>query len=407
MKIAVVGGGAAGLMAAGTARSNGADVTLFERNERLGVKLRITGKGRCNVTNNCTRQEFFDNVVSNPRFLYSAFSEFSNTDTMAFFENLGVPLKTERGNRVFPVSDRAADIADALIRCCTDAGVKILHERVKTIVHNGVFTVSTGNKEYKFDKVIIATGGLSYPRTGSTGDGYKFARAAGHTVTETSPSLVPLVCSDEICPLCQGLSLKNVNLSVYDTEKDKTVFSEQGEMLFTDNGVSGPLVLSASAHMSDIVDGKYKIYIDLKPALDRQTLDKRILRDFAENKNRDIVNSFSALLPSKLIAPFIELSGIPKNKKVNSVTAGERAVIVELLKKLPLSVISTAPVAEAVITRGGVDTKQIEPKTMQSKILPGLYFAGEIIDCDAYTGGFNLQIAFSTGYAAGYHASIT
>ncbi len=407
MRIAVVGGGAAGLMAAGTAASNGADVTLFERNERLGVKLRITGKGRCNVTNNCTREEFFDNVVSNPRFLYSAYSGFSCQDTMTFFESLGVPLKTERGNRVFPVSDKASDIAEALIRFCSGAGVKVIHERVKSVSHIGSFTVKTDVKEYGFDRVIIATGGLSYPRTGSTGDGYKFARSTSHTVTETSPSLVPLVCRDALCPLCQGLSLKNVNLSVYDTEKDRTVFSEQGEMLFTDNGVSGPLILSASAHMKDITPGKYKLYIDLKPALDRQTLDKRLLRDFAENRNRDLINSFSALLPSKLIPAFVELTGIPKNKKVNSVTAAERAVILENLKKLTLSVVSAAPVAEAVVTRGGVDTKEIWPGTMQSKILPGLYFAGEIIDCDAYTGGFNLQIAFCTGYAAGYHASIT
>ena len=406
MRIAVIGAGAAGLMAAGTAGSNGADVTLFERNEKPGVKLRITGKGRCNVTNNCTKEEFFDNVVSNPRFLYSAYSEFSCADTMSFFENLGVPLKTERGNRVFPVSDKAFDIADALIRYCEDGGVKIIHERVKSVSFDGGFTVLT-DKEYKFDKVIIATGGLSYPRTGSTGDGYKFALSAGHNVVKTSPSLVPLICSDALCAECQGLSLKNVTLSVYDAEKDKNVYFEQGEMLFTDKGVSGPLVLSASAHMSDIKPGRYRLYIDLKPALDRQTLDKRLLRDFSENKNRDIINSFSALLPSKLIAPFIELTGIPHDKKVNSITAKERGVILELLKKLPLTVTSAAPVAEAVITRGGVDTKQIEPKTMQSKIQPGLYFAGEIIDCDAYTGGFNLQIAFCTGYAAGYHASTT
>ncbi len=407
MKIAVIGGGAAGLIAAGTAGSNGADVTLFEKNDRLGVKLRITGKGRCNVTNNCDRQTFFDNVVSNPRFLYSAYSEFTAADTMTFFEGLGVPLKTERGNRVFPVSDKASDIAEALIRYCEASGVTIKHERVKRLSNDGGFAVTTSGGEYKFDKVIIATGGLSYPRTGSTGDGYKFARHLGHNVTETSPSLVPLICSDGLCGQCQGLSLKNVTLYVHDNEKDKTVYSEQGEMLFTDNGVSGPLVLSASAHMSDIREGKYGLFIDLKPALDVQTLDKRLLRDFSENKNRDIINSFSALLPSKLIAPFLELTGIPRDKKVNSITVSERAAIVGYLKKLPLHVISAEKIEEAIITRGGVDTKQIEPKTMQSKLVKGLYFAGEIIDCDAYTGGFNLQIAFCTGYAAGYHASQT
>lgn len=406
MKIAVIGGGAAGLMAAGEAASNGADTTLFEKNDRLGVKLRITGKGRCNVTNNCDRQTFFDNVVSNPRFLYSAYSEFTTADTMSFFENLGVPLKTERGNRVFPVSDKASDIVDALARFCEQGGVKVKRERVKKLSHDTDFTVITNGGEYKFDKVIIATGGLSYPRTGSTGDGYKFARDLGHNITKTSPSLVPLICEGALCGQCQGLSLKNVTLYVHDNEKDKTVYSELGEMIFMENGVSGPLVLSASSHMTDIYEGKYKLYIDLKPALDRQTLDKRLLRDFSENKNKDVVNSFSALLPSKLIAPFIKLTGIPRDKKVNSITVSERAAIVEYLKKLPLDVIAAEKIDEAIITRGGVDTKQIEPKTMQSKLVKGLYFAGEIIDCDAYTGGFNLQIAFCTGYAAGHHASL-
>ena len=405
MKIAVIGGGPAGLIAAGTAAGRGADAVLFEKNDRFGVKLRITGKGRCNVTNNCTKEEFFNNVVSNPRFLYSAYSKFDTPSVMSFFEGLGVPLKTERGNRVFPVSDKASDVADALIDYCRKNGVKFINEKVCKIAKKDGFHIISTKKEYVFDRVVIAAGGLSYPKTGSTGDGYVFAKDLGHSVTELSPSLVPLICNDDICGKCQGLSLKNVKLTACDTVTGKTVYEEQGEMLFTDNGVSGPLVLSASAHMRDVSDGRYKLYIDLKPALDEKTLDRRLLRDFSENKNKDVINAFSALLPSKLIAPFVELTGIPSYKKVNSITVGERGRIAELLKRLPLTVKSTAPIAEAVITRGGVDTKQIDPKTMQSKLTPGLYFAGEIIDCDAYTGGFNLQIAFCTGYTAGVSAS--
>ena len=405
MKTAVVGGGAAGLIAAGAAAENGASVTLFEKNERPGAKLRITGKGRCNVTNNCGKEAFFENVVSNPRFLYSAYSKFDCSAVMAFFESLGVPLKTERGNRVFPVSDKASDIVDALIKYCRENGVKIINEKVCGIEKADGFDIETSRKKYAFDRVVIATGGLSYPRTGSSGDGYAFAKSLGHNVTDLSASLVPLICCDEICGQCQGLSLKNVCLTAYDTVSGRTVYEEQGEMLFTDNGVSGPLVLSASAHMNTAEPGRYKLFIDLKPALDIKTLDKRILRDFSENKNKDIITAFSALLPSKFIAPFVALTGIPHDKKVNSVTAAEREKIAELLKRLPLTVKSKAPIAEAVVTRGGVDTKQIDPKTMQSKLIPGLYFAGEVIDCDAYTGGFNLQIAFCTGYTAGISSS--
>ena len=405
MKTAVIGGGAAGLIAAGVAAQNGADVVLFEKNERYGAKLRITGKGRCNVTNNCEKEAFFDNVVSNPRFLYSAYSKFDCSAVMSFFESLSVPLKTERGNRVFPVSDKASDIADALIGFCRVNGVKMTNEKVCDVKKSDRFEIKTSRKEYVFDRVIIAAGGLSYPRTGSTGDGYAFAKSLGHNVTELSASLVPLICCDDICGKCQGLSLKNVNLTVIDSKTGKTVYEEQGEMLFTDSGVSGPLVLSASAHMNETEPDRYKLFIDLKPALDIKTLDKRLLRDFSENKNKDIINAFSALLPSKLIAPFVELTGIPHDKKVNSVTAAERERIAKLLKRLPLTVKSKAPIAEAVITRGGVDTKQIDPKTMQSKLIPGLFFAGEVIDCDAYTGGFNLQIAFCTGYTAGLSAA--
>lgn len=403
MKIAVIGGGAAGLFAAGVALHRGADVTVFEKNDRPGVKLRITGKGRCNVTNDCDRDRFFDSVVSNPRFLYSAYSALTPQDVMAFFERLGVPLKTERGGRVFPVSDKASDIVDALVRYC--GAVTFRHEKVLGIRKEDEFEVKTSKGVYRFDRVIIATGGLSYPRTGSDGDGYGFAAAFGHRIIGTSPSLVPLICEEDLCPRCQGLTLKNVTLSALDTSRNKTVFSELGEMLFTDKGVSGPLVLSASAHMKDITPGKYALYIDLKPALDEQTLDRRILRDFSEQKNKNLINSLHDLLPSKLIAPFVELTGIDPDKKVNSVTVSERRKILELLKKLPLTVVSAAPVAEAIITRGGVDTRQIDPKTMQSKLVPGLYFAGEVIDCDAYTGGFNLQIAFSTANAAAVAAS--
>lgn len=407
MKLAVIGGGAAGLFAAGVASHEGADVTLYERNERYGVKLRITGKGRCNVTNDCEPAEFFENVVTNPRFLYSAYSGFSSKDTQAFFEGLGVPLKTERGKRVFPVSDKASDIADALVRYCADGGVGFVCDRIRKLSYDGAFRLTGASAAYSADRVVIATGGLSYPRTGSDGDGYGFARSLGHTVTELTPSLVPLVCREDICPRCRGLSLKNVNLTVFDTKTGKNVFSELGEMLFTDKGVSGPLVLSASAHMRDVTPGRYELYIDLKPALDERTLDKRLLRDFSGNLNKNLSNSFHDLLPSKLIAPFVELCGVDPDKKVNSVSSAERRSILTLLKKLPLTVVSAAPVSEAIITRGGVDTKQIDPKTMQSKLVPGLFFAGEIIDCDAYTGGFNLQIAFSTAYAAAKAASRT
>ena len=401
--VIVVGGGAAGMMASIIAARRGARVLLLERNEFTGQKLRITGKGRCNVTNDCEPDVVIRNTPTGGKFLHSALAAFPPSETKAFFEKLGVPLKTERGGRVFPVSDKASDIVDALVRYC--GAVTFRHEKVLGIRKEDEFEVKTSKGVYRFDRVIIATGGLSYPRTGSDGDGYGFAAAFGHRIIGTSPSLVPLICEEDLCPRCQGLTLKNVTLSALDTSKNKTVFSELGEMLFTDKGVSGPLVLSASAHMKDITPGKYALYIDLKPALDEQTLDRRILRDFSEQKNKNLINSLHDLLPSKLIAPFVELTGIDPDKKVNSVTVSDRRKILELLKKLPLTVVSAAPVAEAIITRGGVDTRQIDSKTMQSKLVPGLYFAGEVIDCDAYTGGFNLQIAFSTANAAAVAAS--
>lgn len=400
MRLAVIGGGAAGLVAAGFAAKLGADVDLYEKNDRCGVKLRITGKGRCNLTNNCTREEFFDNVVSNPKFLYSAYSAFDPQAVMAFFESLGVPLKTERGRRVFPVSDKASDIADALIGFCRENGVRTVRKNVRKIIKNETFSVVCSDRAEKYDKVIVCTGGVSYPKTGSTGDGYAFAKAFGHTVIPPAPSLVPLWCEEPLCAECEGLSLKNVTLTVTEGENGKTVYKEQGEMLFTKNGVSGPLVLSASAHMKDTAPGKYTLHIDLKPALDEKTLDSRILSDFSDNINKNFSNSLSALLPSKLIAPFIVRTGVDPYKKVNAVTAAERKTVVKTLKDLTLTVKSYAPLSEAVITRGGVSTKEIDPKTMQSKIVPGLYFAGEVIDVDAYTGGYNLQIAFCTAYAA-------
>ena len=400
MRVAVIGGGAAGLTAAGHAAKLGADVDLYEKNDRCGVKLRITGKGRCNLTNNCTREEFFDNVVSNPKFLYSAFSAFDPQAVMAFFESLGVPLKTERGRRVFPVSDKASDIVEALIGFCRDNGVKTVRKNVKKILKDGTFSVVCSDRAESYDKVIVCTGGVSYPKTGSTGDGYAFASSFGHTLIPPKPSLVPLYCPDKLCPECEGLSLKNVMLTVTDNASGKTVYKEQGEMLFTGSGVSGPLVLSASAHMKDAAPGRYSLHIDLKPALDEKTLDQRILSDFSGNINKNFSNSLSALLPSKLIAPFIERTGVDPYKKVNAVTAAERKTVVRTLKDLSLDVTSYAPLSEAVVTRGGVCTKEIDPKTMQSKLVPGLYFAGEVIDVDAYTGGYNLQIAFCTAYAA-------
>lgn len=404
-EIAVIGAGAAGLTAAGFAAQSGARVTVFEKNDRPGVKLRITGKGRCNVTNACTRQEFFDNVISNPKFLYSAYSGFDPDAVMEFFEGLGVPLKVERGRRVFPQSDKAADIVNALYAFCLANKVNFLYENVTIIEKGEKFNIYTKTGSKTFDKIIIASGGCSYRATGSSGDGYVFAKRFGHTVVPPQPSLVPLVCSDSLCRECAGLSLKNVELKLTDTQTGKTLFCEMGEMLFTHIGVSGPLVLSASAQMSDVTPGKYRLSIDLKPALDEKTLDRRLLSDFSENLNRNFANSLSALLPSKLIAPVVERSGIPPEEKVNSITSRQRASLLSTLKSLELNVVSKGDMNEAIITRGGVSTREINPKTMESKLVPGLYFAGEIIDVDALTGGYNLQIAFCTAHSAAISAA--
>ncbi len=402
--ICVIGGGAAGMMAAGTANRLGADVTIFESMPFLGKKLAITGKGRCNVTNASATQEFLDNVTKNPRFLYTALASFSTYDTMSLFEDLGVTLKTERGNRVYPESDRAKDIVDAMRKYCKDSTV--INEKVKKIKKNpsGGYTVTTNEKDYIYDKVIIATGGKSYPLTGSDGSGYKLAMSMGHSISELIPSLIPLNSPSPLCSDMQGLSLRNVEIKITD-KSDRVVYTDFGEMMFTHFGVTGPVILSASAHLRKYDISELTLHIDLKPALDEKTLDNRLLSDFKEKSNKDFVNALGDLLPSKMIAPFISLTSISERKKVNAITKEERKIILSTLKdfKIPLS--SYRPIEEAIITSGGIDVKEIDPKTMQSRIEDGLFFAGEIIDVDAYTGGFNLQIAFSTGYLAGKNAA--
>ena len=402
-KIAVIGGGASGLMAAWAAANNGKDVTVFERNARPARKVMITGKGRCNLTNNCDLETFLANTPHGGRFMYSAFSAFSSDDTMAFFEKLGVPLKSERGNRVFPISDKAVDIVDALVSACNSAGVKIVNARVTEISaeNEEVRSLKAENgKEFFFDKIILTTGGMSYPVTGSTGDGYAIASSLGHTVTDLRGSLVPILIKEGFCSKLCGLSLKNVKLSLFEEGKKKPIFSELGEMMFTDFGITGPLVLSASAYIEKEPQ-LYTVKIDLKPALNSDALDKRIQRDFSTEPNKDFINSLDALLPKRLISVIVNLSGIDARKKVNSITREERHRLAETLKNLNLSVLRLRPVEEAVVTSGGITLKEIDPKTMQSKIIKGLYFAGEIIDVDCFTGGFNLQTAFSTGYLAG------
>lgn len=398
--IIIIGGGAAGCFAAVQAARFGKRVALFEKNEKLGRKLRITGKGRCNVTNNSTVEEHMKNIPVNPRFMYSSFSVFDAESTMSFFEELGVPLKTERGSRVFPVSDCANDIADAMAKEMKKLGVQVINKRVtKILTENGaVCGVKAGGEEFSAPSVLIACGGKSYPATGSTGDGYTLAEALGHTVTELKPSLVPLTSPDKFCAEMMGLSLRNVTLKLMDGEK--CIYSELGEMLFTHFGVSGPLVLSASSHIRDMQPNRYKLLIDLKPALSPEQLDVRIQRDFAENLNRDFQNGIRKLLPAKLIPVAVKLSGIAPEQKINGITKEQRRKFGELIKAFPVRISGFRPIDEAIITSGGISTKEINPKTMESKLVSGLYFAGEVIDVDAYTGGFNLQIAFSTAYTA-------
>jgi predicted Rossmann fold flavoprotein len=411
----IIGGGAAGLFAAARLSERGANVTLLERNDKCGKKLSITGKGRCNLTNNCTRDEFFENVVTNPKFLYSAYGGFTSGDAMDYFEKLGVPLKTERGRRVFPVSDKAADVVNALINACKKNGVIFKRYDVKKIITknetaigggaapagniNGIqaIGVTDGKTDIFAEKIIIATGGKSYPGTGSDGSGYRLLSELGIKINQPQASLVPIICAEKYCREMRGLSLRNVNLSA--TENGKTVFSEQGEMMFTDFGITGPLVLSASAHIKNIAAAK--LSIDLKPALDIDTLDRRILRDFSENPNRIVTNSLDKLLPASLRPVMVSLSGIAPEKQVNAVTKDERGRLLTLLKKFPLTPTGFRPIDEAVITRGGIDVREINPKTMEAKTIKNLFFAGEIIDVDAYTGGYNLQIAWSTAAAIG------
>lgn len=396
----VIGGGASGMMCSLIAAQRGIDVILLEPNKMLGRKLRITGKGRCNVTNNCEIKDFFANIPGDGKFLYSALNRFSPHDTMDFFESLGLPLKTERGNRVFPVSDNANDVAGVLVRNLDRYGVRHIRESARQIlVQDGeVCGVKTDSGVISCRAAVICTGGLSYPLTGSAGAGYDLAGKLGHSIVPCRPSLVPLESDDDYCAQMQGFSLKNVTLSAY--ENDKLIYHELGEMLFTHFGVSGPLVLSASSHMRNWGKAKYRLSIDLKPALDEKKLDARLLRDFEKYANRDFANSLNDLAGKAMIPVLVELSGIPADEKVNSITRQQRHDLLRLLKEFPVSVSGPRPIDEAIVTSGGVSTKEINPRTMESKLVKDLYFSGEVMDLDAYTGGFNLQIAWSTAYVA-------
>jgi hypothetical protein len=401
-RVTVIGGGAAGMFAAAVAAQRGNRVIMLEKNKRLGLKLLITGKGRCNITNDAPPDVFIENVPTNPSFLYSAFYSLDSNTVVTFFERLGVKTKVERGNRIFPVSDKAQDVVDALYRNMLDCGVDVrLNECVSEVrVENDSITgVVSNDKFIEADSVIIATGGLSFPETGSTGDGYKFAKDAGHTVIPTYPSLVPLKTKEKWVKRLQGLTLKNVEITV---KNGKTkLFRDFGEMLFTHYGVSGPIILSASSCLAGLYDKGCTVHIDLKPALTFEELDARILRDFAEYINCDYKNSLNDLLPKKMLPVFIELSNIPPDKKIHDITRDERRQIVRLLKNMVVTVTGNAGYAEAVITAGGVCTDEISSSTMESKKIKGLFFAGEVIDVDGFTGGYNLHIAFSTGYLAG------
>ncbi len=418
--VCIIGGGAAGLMAACVAASYGAKVVIFEKNKSnqtlaseeyfdnayLGKKLLITGKGRCNLTNNCTREEFMKNIPRNSKFLFAAYSAFSPQDVMNFFEDRGLMLKTERGNRVFPQSDKSLDVLRTLKREIQKLGCTVINKEITSVntIDGSVRSVTSDDStEYPVAQIIVCTGGLSYPVTGSTGSGYGFARACGHTVSDLRASLVPLTSEDKNCKRLQGLSLRNVTLSLYN-KNSKRVYSELGEMMFTHFGITGPLVLSASAHIEG-EPSEYSVELDLKPGLTEDKLDARVLSDFSKSLNKEFRNSLQDLLPAKLIPIFVEMTDIAPDKKVNSVTKIERQKIVCLLKHFPVSVSGFRPIDEAIITRGGVDVKDIVPSTMESKTVSGLYFAGEVLDVDGYTGGFNLQIAFSTAYLAGKSAA--
>lgn len=410
MKVAVIGGGPAGMLAAISAANMGDDVTLFEKNNILGKKILITGKGRCNITSSLEIGDFIANIPGNGKFLFSAFENFDNTDIISMLEKEGVKVKEERGNRIFPVSDKAEDVRTALEKTLRKSGVKIkLNARVIEIETDDgkVKSVILENEKFSADKVILATGGRSYPLTGSTGDGYKIAESLGHTIKAVKGSLVPMIAED-ICKNLQGLSLRNVGICIYDKEKDKKIYQDFGEMLFTHFGVSGPTILSGSAHVlryknveEKMRNGNIILKIDLKPALTLEQLDARVLRDFEEFKNKQFKNSLDKLLPKKIIDVVLNKSKINLEKQVNEITKDERTYLVKLLKNFEIRLLGFRPVEEAIITAGGIDIKEINPKTMESKIVSGLYFAGEIIDVDAYTGGFNLQIAYSTGWTSG------
>ena len=403
-EIVVIGGGAAGMMAAVSAAERGASVTLLEPNERLGKKLNITGKGRCNLTNNAGLEELLANVPRNGKFLYSAFSRFGARDAMAFFEDLGVPLKTERGNRVFPVSDRAFDVSAALERRLKKLRVRVVRDRAKSmeIKDGAVRGVAGEQARYPADAVILATGGVSYPATGSTGEGHRMAAEAGHTVTPLQGSLVPLR-DFGVGRTLQGLSLRNVGLTVF--ENSKKIYTDFGELVFTHFGLSGPLILSASAHMRRFAERAYHLEIDLKPALDEPALDRRLLSDFEKYSNQDFCNALDDLLPKKLIPEIVRASEIDPRRKVHDITREQRRGLLEILKHFPVVIAGPCPVTDAIVTSGGVKVREIDPATMASKLVRELYFAGELIDVDAYTGGFNLQIAWSTGRAAGISAA--
>jgi predicted Rossmann fold flavoprotein len=406
-RVGIVGAGAAGLMAAGRAASLGKNVLVFEKNNRAGKKLLITGKGRCNITNQCPLEDLLANIPGNGRFLYSTLNRFDNYDIMDFFQANGVPVKVERGNRVFPESDKSFDVAEALLRYAQKQGARFYyHSPVKEILTQEGHVTGLkleNNDVYPLDSVILATGGLSYPMTGSTGDGYRMAQSLGHTLIEPKPSLVPLETKEHWVKEVQGLTLKNVGLTVYDAAGRK-VYHEQGEMLFTHFGVSGPMILSASRHILDSGYTDAVLLIDLKPALDEETLDLRLQRDFAKYSRKQFANSLDELLPKSLIPVFVRLSGLSPEKPVHQITKKERRDLVKLFKGIKLTVLKARPIDEAIVTAGGISTKEINPSTMESKLVKGLYFAGEMIDVDAYTGGFNLTIAFSTGYTAGSHA---
>ena len=412
-KVLIIGGGAAGMMAAAFAAKNGNRVEVFEKNEKLGKKLFITGKGRCNITNAADLEDFFSAVTSNPKFLYSAFYSFTNEQVISFFEELGVRTKVERGGRVFPVSDHSSDVIQALKSEMERLGVKInLNAEVKELITEKNSTIETVNgirlvsgKKISGDAVIVATGGISYPSTGSTGDGYRFARRCGHKVSELSPSLVPMEVKEWYAGELMGLSLRNTEIRI--TDGKKKLYQEFGEMLFTHYGVTGPVILSASSVVGKkLKDTELTLHIDLKPALTEEQLDKRVLREFETNHNRQFKNAVDSLFPSKLRPVIVELSGIPEEKKVHEITKEERLRFVRLIKDFTMTLTGLRGYNEAIITKGGVSVKEIDPGTMESKLVKGLYFAGEVLDLDAVTGGYNLQIAWSTGYLAGMNAGV-